>query len=127
MNTGMDPIDSPPTQPLLDSTTHDLLNTYPNLPLWAINAFFILQQPQGLWTPEARALLNMAYLPPSLYALDNLPIHVEALSEDLKESFESEEGWVKAKEEIDLWRLSRDLVKAKKEGWGQWKGVLYKM
>ncbi|KAJ4364828.1 hypothetical protein N0V95_000672 [Ascochyta clinopodiicola] len=80
-----------------------------------------------LWTPEARALVNMAYLPPNQYALADLTVRVEVLSDDLKKSFANEEEWEKAKEELDLWRFSRDLVKARKEGWGQWKGVRYRM
>ncbi|KZM26043.1 uncharacterized protein EKO05_0005852 [Ascochyta rabiei] len=68
----------------------------------------------------------MAYIPPTQYPRDEILVRVEALSDDLKESFATEEEWGKA-EELDLWRLNRDLIKKKKEGWGQWKGVIYEM
>lgn len=100
----------------MNFTELELLNRYPNLPPWAINAFFDLQEPKKLWKPEARALLNMAYVAPTCVPLHSNPPHVGASSKDLKDLFKTEDDWVKAKEEIDLWRLSRDLAGAMKEG-----------
>lgn len=104
---------------LLEFGSHDLLQHYPNLPVWAIYAFQSLQQPQRLWTPEARALLSMAHVPPVCILMEKLPLHVGTLSEDLKDSFATEEEWLSAKTEMDLWRLSRDLIGAKDDGWQQ--------
>lgn len=64
----------------------------------------------------------MAFIPPTRYSLEKLPLHFGTLSEDIKDSFATEEEWEKAKEEIDLWRLSRDLIRARREGWGQSRG-----
>ena len=118
----MDPPATAPIPSLLDFTARDLLQHYPNIPLWAITAFFVLQRHPLSWTPEARALLNMACVPTTAYPLQAFDLRVGTLSEELKDSFATEADWEKAKEEIDLWRLSRDLNGAKKDGWGQCKG-----
>lgn len=115
-------IRTPPEPSLLVFTPYDLLQRYPNLPIWAVHAFQSLKQPQQLWTPEARALLNMTHVPPVGMPLEKLLLHLGTPSENLKESFATEEEWKYAKREIDLWRLSRDLNGAKKEGWNQDKG-----
>lgn len=60
----------------------------------------------------------MTYVPPKGYLRD-----LEGpLREEQKELFATNEGWEKMKEDFDLWRLSRDLVKAREEGWEMWKG-----
>jgi hypothetical protein len=109
--------------PLLTFTPHDLDHYYPNLPPGAKTAFFILRLPQQSWTPEARALLTMACVPPYGYFLQGSSRDIEPLSDDFKEKYGSR-AWQKAKEDVDLWRLSKDLVKAKEEGWEQRKGIL---
>lgn len=112
----------PPTQSeqsLLDFNRNDLLQHYPNLPVWAFHAFRVLQGHQRLWTPEARALLNMANLPPAGIAM---ALQVGTTIEDLKASFATEEEWQLAQKDIDLWRLSRDLIRAKNGGWHQSEG-----
>lgn len=119
----MQPLSPTPVSSLLDFSTPDLMNHYPNLPAWAIDAFHALKEPQQKWTAEARALLNMANIPPTSNALIPGPkFRAGTKTKDLRGLFETEEEWEKAKEELDLWRLSTDLNAAKEEGWAQSKG-----
>ncbi|KAF3037848.1 hypothetical protein E8E12_008636 [Didymella heteroderae] len=108
-----------PERNLLDFGPRDLLQHYPNLPTWAVHAFQSLQGPQRLWTPEARALLNMGHVPPAGMLMGDLALQVGTTSDELKASFTTKEKWQRAKKEIDLWRLSRDLIGAKNGGWKQ--------
>ena len=124
-----DPLNHTPQTPafLLDYTVWDLYSRYTYLPSWAVTAFFVLQQPQSLWTPEARALLNLAYVPPVRTQPPSdtdrfMDIHVKV--EDMVAKVE---GWEKAREDHDLWRLSRDLIKAKEDCWEQWKGKMHSL
>jgi hypothetical protein len=107
---------------LLDFDPYDLQQRYPDLPIWAVNAFQSLQGPRQHWTPEARALLNIAHVPPIGMHVEKLPLHAGATSEDLRGSFVNDAAWRRAKPEIDLWLLSRDLIRAKNDGWKQSNG-----
>lgn len=64
----------------------------------------------------------MANVPPSSRMLMGEKFRSGMRSEDFWKLFSTEEDWEEAKAEIDLWRLSMDLDKAKEEGWAQWKG-----
>lgn len=97
-----------PERTLLEFTPHDLLQHLPNLPAWAVHAFQSLQGPPHSWTPEARALLNMAHVPPIGMPLEEESERVGTTSKDLRYR--------------DVWRLSRDLTAAKNAGWKQSEG-----
>lgn len=107
-------MDQPPTTSipsLLDFTVHDLRQEYPSLPCWVLLAFATLKRPQDSWTPEVRALLNIAADLPGGYPL-RIPQDGDVKMEDQ----------IKASEDRDLWRLSRDFNRAKNDGWSPWKG-----
>jgi len=64
----------------------------------------------------------MAHVPPTGMRLEKLPLHVGTTSEELQALFANEEDWQHAQKNIDLWRLSRDLIEAKHAGWKQSEG-----
>ncbi|KAG9198892.1 hypothetical protein G6514_009268 [Epicoccum nigrum] len=122
------PIPSPPSS-LLTFTTAQIHEYYPHLPAWAVNAFHVLKLPQEHWTREARALLNMAPIPP----FGNSPSgFVDGFQKgDWFQLFggDAEEARRK-REEVDLWRLNLHLHEAKKgqdEGWEQSGGMRKKL
>lgn len=117
------PTPDPPSS-LLTFTTAQLNEYYPNLPAWAVEAFHLLKRPQEYWTPEVRALLNMAPIPPfsnrpSGFRDFQIPDSEQLLGGDAEEKR-------KMRVQIDLWRLNLHLHAAKEgqeEGWGQAGGM----
>jgi hypothetical protein len=94
-----------------------LAQRYPNISRWAIEAFYEIKEHStnvqfGL-SPEARALLNICVLP--MPGFDGSREELLDVDVDAWSLLETQENYDDNKRDVDLYRLSHDILKAWKD------------
>ena len=104
--------DTTPASRALSAFTPDtLVLRYPNLPRWALSAFFETKHCKDyMLSPEARALLNIAILPMPGCKYNNDHDTILECNVRVRDLFIDEESYRDTKEPVDLCRLSNDIA-----------------
>jgi hypothetical protein len=115
------PISSMPgTTPTLSAlsafTPETLVRRYPNLPRWAISAFFEIKHSKDyMLSPDARTLLNITVLPmPGCNHNQDYDTLLDC-NVKMRDLFVSDESYRDNQEHVDLCRLSHGIAKIWKD------------